>query len=78
MRTKRHEDQYQPSRLHGRVGGIAEPLMTVLSQRHINRRPAVLLSNPREIEVRNASHLMHEDQLEEIVRVVVESVSAMS
>jgi pimeloyl-ACP methyl ester carboxylesterase len=52
--------------------------MTVLSQRHINRRLAVLLSNAREVEICNASHLMHEDQPEEVARVVVEFVSAMS
>jgi pimeloyl-ACP methyl ester carboxylesterase len=52
--------------------------MTVLSQRHINRRLAVLLPNAKEVEIPEASHLMHEDQPQEVARVVIEFVSMIS
>ena len=51
---------------------------TALSQRHINQRLAVLLPNVKEVEIPQASHLMHEDQPQEVARVVTEFVSAVS
>lgn len=51
--------------------------MTVVSQRQINQRLALLLPNAREVEIRGASHLMHEDQPEEVARVVADFVSVM-
>ena len=52
--------------------------MTVMSQRHINQRLAVLLPNGKEVEIAEASHLMHEDQPQEVARVVMEFTSAIS
>ena len=51
---------------------------TVLSQRHINQRLAVPLPNVKEVEIPGASHLMHEDEPQEVARVVTEFVSAIS
>lgn len=52
--------------------------MTVVSQRQINQRLALLLPGAQEAELRGASHLMHEDQPEEVVRVVCEFVARSS
>ena len=52
--------------------------MTVVSQRQINKRLALLLPGAKEVELRGASHLMHEDQPEEVVKVVGEFVAATS
>lgn len=52
--------------------------MTVVSQRKINQRLALLLPGAQELKISGASHLMHEDQPGEVVRIVGEFVAATS
>ena len=47
----------------------------VANQRHINQRLALLLPDVRMVEIRGASHLLHEDQPEEVARAVMDFVS---
>ena len=48
---------------------------TVPSQKHINRRLVELLPDATEVFIEGASHLMHEDCPEEVVRAVLKFVS---
>ncbi|KAJ9652998.1 hypothetical protein H2198_007778 [Neophaeococcomyces mojaviensis] len=50
---------------------------TATSQLHINRRLAVLLPDVEEVEIQGASHLMHEDQPEDVVRAIIRFVASV-
>jgi pimeloyl-ACP methyl ester carboxylesterase len=64
--------------------GIEVPALVVngektpTSVKHINRRLAALLLDAKEAEIQGASHFIHEDQPEELVRAVIEFVSEVS
>ena len=64
--------------------GIEVPALVVNGEKtptgvkHINRRLAALLPDAKEAEIRGASHFIHEDQPEELVRAVIEFVSKVS
>jgi len=72
-----------PIFLDADVESIQMPVLVVTGKetstahRHINQRLVVLLPDVEEVEIQGASHLVHEDQPEEVVGAVIQFVSRM-